>query len=170
MLYHNTTRRRFATTAGLVGLSLFGTGVASAKGLDHNFRAPLSGDEEVPPVETDARGLATFQLNNDNTQLRYRLIAANIEDLTMVHIHLGAKGVNGPVVSWLYPEGPPPQLIEGRFDGVLAKGTITVDDLVGPLEGAETLGDLIVEMRAEETYVNVHTEEYPAGEVRGQIR
>jgi hypothetical protein len=41
--------------------------------------------------------------------------------------------------------------------------------LVGPLAGA-TLDDLIEEFKADNAYVNVHTEQYPAGEVRGQIR
>jgi hypothetical protein len=134
-----------------------------------HFVAPLSGEEEVPPVETLARGLATFHLSPSGDKLHFLLIVANLEDVTMAHIHLGPRGVNGPVVAWLYPEGPPPQLIEGRFSGVLATGTITADDLVGELEGAE-LADLLGEMKAGNTYVNVHTEQHPAGEIRGQIR
>jgi hypothetical protein len=134
-----------------------------------HFVAPLSGEEEVPPVETLARGLATFHLSPSGDKLHFLLIVANLENVTMAHIHLGPRGVNGPVVVWLYPEGPPPQLIEGRFSGVLATGTITADDLVGELEGAE-LADLLGEMKAGNTYVNVHTEQYPAGEIRGQIR
>lgn len=169
MVHHTTTRRRFTTAAAFAGVSLSATGVATAKGRDHNFRAPLSGDEEVPPVDTRARGLAKFQLSKDETELQYRLNVANIENLTMAHIHQGATGVNGPVVTWLYPDGPPPQLIEGRFSGVLATGTITDEDLVGPLED-ESLADLLTIMRAEETYVNVHSDAFPAGEVRGQIR
>jgi hypothetical protein len=77
--------------------------------------------------------------------------------------------MNGPVVAWLYPAAPPSVLIPGRFQGVLAAGVITEANLVGPLAG-QTLGDLIERMEAGETYVNVHTLNYPAGEVRGQIR
>ena len=169
MVHHTTTRRRFTTAAALAGMSMAATGVATAKGRNHNFRAPLSGDEEVPPVDTRARGLAKFQLSKDETELEYRLNVANIEHLTMAHIHQGERGENGPVVTWLYPDSPPPQLIEGRFSGVLATGTITDEDLVGPLED-DSLAELFAIMRAEETYVNVHTEAFPAGEVRGQIR
>ncbi len=134
-----------------------------------NFVAVLSGDEEVPPADTQARGQAKFQLSADGTELHFRLIVANIENVTMAHIHLGPRGVNGPVVAWLYPDGPPPDLIEGRFNGVLATGVITADDLVGQLAGA-SLEDLIDEIKAENTYVNVHTSQFPPGEVRGQIR
>lgn len=134
-----------------------------------SFTAPLSGAEEVPPAATDARGLARFHLTRSGDALEYRLIVANIENVTMAHIHLAPRGVNGPVAVWLYPGEPPPQLIEGRSDGVLATGTITAGDLVGPLAGG-TLDDLLEQLNAGEAYVNVHTLQFPPGEVRGQIR
>jgi hypothetical protein len=76
--------------------------------------------------------------------------------------------VNGPVVVWLYPEGPPPVEIPGETTGSLATGTITADDLVGDLEG-QPLSALIDAMVAGDTYVNVHTTAYGEGEIRGQI-
>lgn len=131
-----------------------------------NFRAPLEGGQEVPAVDTHARGLAKFQLRSDG--LHYRLIVANIEDVLMAHIHLAPAGQNGPVVVWLYPAGPPPVLIPGRFNGVLATGVIADGDLVGPLAGM-TLDDLVAEINAGNAYVNVHTVANPGGEIRGQI-
>lgn len=133
-----------------------------------NFVAPLEGAQEVPPVETRARGMAHFQLSRDGSEISYRLIVANIEDVLMAHIHLAPAGQNGGVVVWLYPDGPPPQLIEGRSDGVLATGTITSSDLVGSL-GGETLDALLDEIRNGGAYVNVHTSANPGGEIRGQI-
>jgi hypothetical protein len=152
----------------LVGVVLVGTVLAQSSRAT-NFVAPLSGAEEVPPADTRARGQATFHLNHAGDELSYKLIVANIENVTMAHIHLGPAGVNGPVVAWLYPAAPPPELIPGRFNGVLATGTITEADLVGPLEGA-TFEDLLDAMVAGNTYVNVHTSQFPGGEVRGQIR
>jgi hypothetical protein len=145
------------------------TGTAAlADAPDRAFMARLSGADEVPGVETDAWGHAVFNLSNGGTELRYRLIVHNIVDVRMAHIHLAPAGVNGPVVVWLYPDAPPPQLIPGRFDGVLGKGTITAANLVGPLSGM-TLEDLLAEMSAGNAYVNVHTVENPGGEIRGQI-
>jgi hypothetical protein len=135
----------------------------------HTFQAHLSGAEEVPPVDTRARGQATFQLSRDGSELSYRLIVANLVDLHMAHIHVAPVGVNGPVVVWLYPAGPPPQPIPGRTSGVLATGVITADNLVGQLAGA-SLADLIELMASGNTYVNVHTLAHPPGEIRGQIR
>jgi hypothetical protein len=149
-------------------LAMAGTAAAAPPG-PRNFRTHLSGAEEVPAVDTRAQGQAIFQLSKDGSELRYKLIVANIENVRMAHIHLAPAGENGPVVVWLYPSGPPPQLIEGRFSGVLAEGTLTAASLVGPLAG-QTLADLIDEVVAGNTYVNVHTNQYPGGEIRGQIR
>ena len=135
---------------------------------NRNFTTHLTGDEEVPPAQTQAQGQAIFQLSKDGTELTYKLIVANIENVNQAHIHLGPEGANGPVVVWLYPDAPPPVLIPGRFSGVLASGTITAADLVGPLAGM-TLQDLLNAMEAGNTYVNVHTSQFPGGEIRGQI-
>jgi hypothetical protein len=129
------------------------------------FRATLEGEQEVPPVDSDAKGVAIFRLSNDGTELEYKVIVANIEDVTAAHIHLAPIGENGDIVAFLFnPEAP----TEGRTNGVLAEGTITSADLVGPLEGA-TLSELIDEIEVGNTYVNVHTVEHPGGEIRGQI-
>jgi hypothetical protein len=146
-----------------------GEQLAARRAFAKNYTAPLSGAEEVPPVDTRARGLAHFQVSADGQSISYRLNVANIENVIMAHIHVGAPGVNDAVVVWLYPEGPPPQLIAGRFNGPLAVGSFDASDLVGPLRGAD-LEDLLAAMNSGNTYVNVHTAQNTGGEVRGQIR
>ncbi len=133
------------------------------------FTANLSGDEEVPPIDTPARGNATFELNDNGTMLHYRLMVENITNVTMAHIHMAPFGQNGSIVAWLYPNAPPAVLIPGRFDGLLAEGNITSANLTGPLAGKSF--DILMESIMNETaYVNVHTDRYPAGEIRGQIK
>ncbi len=147
-----------------------------------NFNTHLTGDEEVPPNASKGQGQARFQLNEAGTELSYQLIVANIENVIMAHIHLGARGVNGPVVVWLYPGTSPPAAPAGggRIQGRIASGTITAANLTGPLAG-QPLSALIAAMRAGNTYVNVHTNDgvppsgtgpgdLPGGEIRGQIR
>ena len=75
---------------------VFASDQAVAEG---NFRAVLSGDEEVPPVETRARGQAKFNLSEDGDGLNFRLIVANIESVTQAHIHVAPSGQNGSVVA-----------------------------------------------------------------------
>ncbi len=147
-------------TAGVVA------GEASFRSL--NFAAHLSGG----PAATDSKGQgqATVKFNADETELSFRLNVANIENVTMAHIHVAqTPGGNGPPVVWLYPDGPPAQLIAGRSDGTLAAGTRTAADLVGPLQG-QSLADLVVAIREGRAYVNVHTTQHPPGEIRGTLR
>ncbi len=134
----------------------------------YNFRAHLKGDAEVPPRTTQAQGQAIFHLSKDGTELSYKIIASNIENILQGHIHLAPEGANGSVIAWLYPSAPPAQLIPGRSNGVLAEGTITAASLVGPLAG-QPLSALIDAMRAGGTYANVHTSQFTGGEIRGQI-
>jgi len=152
------------TLLGLVNV------MAAQASSPRNFRAHLNVAQEVPEptVTTNPQGQATFQLSRSGDELHYRLIVANIENVTMAHIHLAPVGVTGPVVLWLYPSGPPAQLIPGPFNGVLAEGTVTSANLVGPLAGA-SLSDLIAHIQAGNAYVNVHTTQNPPGEIRGQI-
>lgn len=138
---------------------------------------PLSGGEEVPARATRARGTAIFSLSPDGAELSYKLIVANIHNVVQSHIHIGPAGANGPVGVFLYgliPSGG------GRVNGVLADGTITADDFIGPLAGA-SMDVLIEHMTSGNAYVNVHTNDgvdpantgpgdFPGGEVRGQIR
>lgn len=133
-----------------------------------NFRAHLSGRNEVPPVETEATGEAIFRLNKDSSELSYKLIVSNIENVRMSHIHLASEVETGPIVVWLYPSVPPAALISGRFNGILAEGVITDSSLTGPLAGM-ALSDLIHEFYLGNAYVNVHTNQVGSGEIRGQI-
>lgn len=138
-------------------------------GQERNFVAHLSGSEEVPANDSTATGQAIFKVAKDGESIDYRVNVANIHNVTMAHIHLAPAGQNGGVVVWLYPDGPPPQLIEGRTQGTLATGTITADDLVGDLAG-QSIDDLVEHITNDNAYVNVHTEQFPGGEIRGQIR
>lgn len=150
---------------------------AQHAGEAHNHRAHLSGREEVPANDSRAQGQAVFQVGGDGTSLDFRLIVANIQNVTQAHIHCGVPGANGPIVAWLYPSGPPAQLIPGRSQGVLAQGTIRAADVRTAADSAACPGGLaagdfaglLARIRAGGAYVNVHTSQFPPGEVRGQI-
>ena len=141
-----------------------------------NFAAPLSGGEEVPPRDTNARGVATFKLSDDGAELDFKVNVANIENVFAAHIHCGAVGVSGPVGVTLFSGAP----AGGRIDGTLAEGTKTAPD-PGNACGWADLAAVVAAINSGNTYVNVHTNDgvappntgpgdFPGGEIRGQIK
>jgi CHRD domain len=168
-------------TIGFVAAAILLTGGTALAANTKNFGTHLHGDEEVPARQTRAQGQATFQVSEDGTAIHYKLNVANIENVTAAHIHLGAPGVNGGIVVFLYPNTTGPALPPdgGRIQGRIAEGTITAANLVGPLAG-QPLSELIDAIDAGNTYVNVHTDDgvappntgsgdFPGGEIRGQL-
>lgn len=136
------------------------------------FTAHLNSANEVNEdgVDSDGQGQAIFRLNGDGTALHYRLNVANIENVTMAHIHCGAIGINGPFIVWLFEMVPAPGV---TVNGTLAEGIITNEDVVSRSCGGETVStfeDLMEKIREGTAYVNVHTTQYPGGEIRGQIQ
>jgi hypothetical protein len=168
---------RILLVALLVLTIVFTSSIAYASAdASRNFVAPLSGDEEVPPRDTNAHGLAHFKVSKDGTEISYKVNVANIENVFAAHIHCGAVGINGPVGVTLFMGTPG----GGRINGTLAEGTITVPD-AGNGCGWADLDDVVAAMLSGNTYVNVHTNDgvappntgpgdFPGGEIRGQIR
>jgi CHRD domain len=128
------------------------------------FVTELTGFEEVPPVNnTSAIGVAEFKLGQDN--IMYTVNVTDIENVTAAHIHSGQVGENGPIVITLFKEDTP---TTAMTTGVLSEGNITATNLEGPMAG-QLLSNLTSAMRNDQTYVNVHTQQNPNGEIRGQI-
>jgi len=166
-------RGRLLLGAFVLGLVAVGAAAAAFNGKwsDH-----LSGGQEVPANASQGQGQAIFRLSDDGSSLEYKLIASNVDNVVVSHIHLGEAGINGPVVVFLYGPVAPGG---GRQTGVLATGTVTAANLVGPLAG-QPLSVLVDAMRADEAYVNLHTNDgvpptgtgpgdLPGGELRAQI-
>ena len=124
----------------------------------------LTGFEEVPPVNnTSAIGRAEFKLGQDN--IMYTVNVTDIENVTAAHIHRGQVGENGPIVITLFKSETPTTAMTTE---VLSEGNITATNLEGPMAG-QLLSNLTSAMQNEQTYVNVHTQQNPNGEIRGQI-
>ena len=155
---------RWLTLAFVVIVLLVLTGSALANS-SNVYQAELKG----MGTGSTAIGQALFVFSSDGQSLRYKVGIVGLNNTTQAHIHIAdVPGGNGPVAVWLYPDSPPPILIPGIFTGLLARRSVTSADFVGPLAGL-TMDDLkqfILEGRA---YVNVHTIQFPAGEIRGDI-
>ena len=132
---------------------------------ERSFKAKLLGGEVVPPVKTAAKGEAIFQLSKEGNELTYKLTVSDIDNVTVAHTHDGKYGKNGPPIVSLYT-GPKK---EGKFSGTLSEGKITARDLMGQLKG-KLFSHFIQMIEDGHAYVNVHTDKYPGGEIRGQIK
>jgi hypothetical protein len=142
------------------------TNMPKALATTEAFVATLSGDKEVPPVETQATGTAGFSQPHLNN-MTYGVQVNDIEGVTAAHIHQGKEGQNGPVVVTLFKADN--DTGTGPISGQLVGGTISNDMLEGPMAGKTLEGDLAKTIQNGEAYVNVHTTKNPDGEMRGQI-
>jgi hypothetical protein len=130
--------------------------------IQQKFTAQLSGDQQIPSIQTSASGIVWFKPMQDS--IWFKVNVTDIQGVTMAHIHMGKQGENGPPAVPLYKPDTP----SGQMSGVLAKGNITADTFQGPMAGKQ-ISDLITAMQNGETYVNIHTQQNPNGEIRGQI-
>jgi hypothetical protein len=113
--------------------------------------ATLTGANEVPgPGDPDGSGTETFRMIRGSAVICFQL---NVHGITLpataAHIHQGAAGIAGPVLVPLTAPG--------------AGGTAT-----GCVTSTRTLVAAILDNPAG-YYANVHTTDYPAGAIRGQL-
>jgi hypothetical protein len=144
--------------------SLANLNSAFAQSESEAFTAMLSGAEEVPPVSTDAAGVASLNVTGPE-EIDFVVNVTGLDKVTAAHIHSGPVGENGGVVVTLFKADSP----TGPITGGLANGTITASSLEGDMQGT-AVSDLVKAMERGETYVNVHTEANPNGEIRGQVK
>ena len=114
------------------------------------YRTTLTGAQEVPAVNASGTAVGVLTVNADNGAIWANVTTDLQEPVTMVHIHQGEAGTNGPVAVGLSQD------VENQaLWTTVPNDTLDVDSLAA----LETAG----------LYFNVHTEANPAGEVRGQI-
>ena len=113
------------------------------------FRATLSGANEVPAGDPDGWGRAEVSINDATDRICIDLEVRAISAVTAAHIHRGSAGVNGPPVV--------------NIDAPDDDDSDDCDSIT------DTLAD---EIRANPSafYVNVHTADFPNGAIRGQLR
>ena len=129
----------------------------------NGYVTTLNGNNEVPSHgDVTATGISGFIVNSGNSKVWYQIEAEGLNGVTQAHIHSGKVGENGPVVATLFKGN------KDTVNGALVQGSITADKLEGPLKG-KSISDLIDLFDDASAYVNVHTETFPDGEIRGQI-
>jgi len=137
---------------------------------NHAFEARLKGYEETPAINSAGTGQFSASVNSSGTTITYTLRYSGLSGpAAAAHIHFGQRGVAGGVVAFLCGGDNKPAC---PASGTVT-GTIVSSDIVAVPDQGIAAGDLaavLKAMRAGRTYVNVHTANFPNGEIRGQIR
>ena len=162
----------FLLLAGWIEITDVALISASTQNEEEGFRAILNGSEVSPPVSTNLSGIAQLVLDKSSPlNLIYNVTITGIannndNNVTSVHLHNGIRGYNGTEIKEL-------QILPGyNKDGIVAKGNLSASDsfsseLAG--KGDLALNSLIQYIGNGEVYVDVHTQDNPHGELRGQI-
>jgi hypothetical protein len=144
-----------------------------------NFGARLRGLEEVPSISTLAQGFFLGVLNPSGTALDYTVVYFDLQGaVTQSHIHIGQSGVNGGIVLFLCTNLAPPAGVPvppacpsgpgiNAVSGTLTSANVIVQSTQGIAAGE--FSEIIRAMRAGNSYANVHTDQFPGGEIRGQV-
>ena len=114
-------------------------------------RSELNGAFEVPnPVTSAASAVAYLTLNKETGSLHANIRNSNLPDASAAHIHKGFAGLSGSPVITLSQDTDDTSLWASPADATLTQEEIR-----------------LVETGA--TYLNMHSDTNPAGELRGQI-
>jgi hypothetical protein len=149
----------------LVAITVTVLNLASVQGQQgvQSFSAALSGSAN----KSNSMGTAKFLVNENNSQISYWINVTGISKINQARVHNGTRGQDGDVVVSLLSNSKsakeiatPPKI---GFNGHITKG-----DLRGPMQGKD-ISDLITLMGNGSAYVNIHTDKYPKGAIRGQI-
>jgi hypothetical protein len=134
------------------------------------LRATMRGSHEVPAINSN--GTATFKatIHPDGT-INFKVTFANLtSNAILSHLHFGEDHVAGGVMIFLCGgDSQPacPAATSGSFEG-----TITAANVTGPAGQGITPGDLASALRAVRqgaSYANLHSANFPGGELRGQV-
>jgi hypothetical protein len=132
--------------------------------------ARLIGYEEVPAISTEGNGKFKAKISSDEIQFQLRYSDLEGGNVLFAHIHLGQFTANGGVSAFLCGGGSKPAC--PQIQPATVTGTITPADVIGPTGQGIAAGEfdeLVEAIEAGVTYANVHTTQFPGGEIRGQI-
>ena len=155
-------KRALHVGAAMMAALLFGAAGASAQAVVAT--ATLGGGDETPILLSGAAGTAEVAIDTTAKEFAITLRIFNIPTTTTAgHIHVGSKGIAGPVVLD-FPA------IAGRLgDFVTAFRVGEASFRPNAAIGINTIDDLIQAVANGNAYVNIHTTTFPGGEIRGQL-
>lgn len=161
-----------AATIGLAACSDTVPNYSSLAPQKVKFVATLTGANEVPAVTTTGAGSAEL-IREDSASILYTIATtAPTDSVTMVHIHAGAAGVNGPIMLWFFPSDLARAPGTGAGFAASLNGTVRVSRITRSgafFVAPYTWDSLMTRMGNGTAYINLHTRRNAGGELRGQV-
>jgi hypothetical protein len=146
-----------------------------------SYTTYLSGYQVVPPNYTAGYGMVKLCINNNQTSISYKMTYSGLSsDVIQAHIHFGQEPVNGGIIVYLCdntdvaPGGTPACPNSGTVTGTVTAADINPNGspasvtAQGIAEGE--FAGLIGAIEHNDAYVNVHTNDFPNGEIAGWLR
>jgi len=149
-------------TGALVTMLLVSMVCANLVYAQNKFRAKLEPDNEVPPVQSEAGGHATFKIKDDSVKTKINV--TGISDVSDAQIFMGKIGQSADPIVDLLKTGEK----TNWAGGISIKGNFSASDLGGSMNGKD-LSVLQSAMAANQTFVNIMTSQHPDGELTGHI-
>jgi hypothetical protein len=170
-------KHRMGWAIGVVTLTcgvMFVTATADDGPDGHRVSARLNGLAESPVVSSPGRGRFSGVLKQE--ALEYTLTFDNLQaPITQGHIHIGQPDINGGIIVWLCgtasnpgPDGTQVCPQSGTISGTIVANNVQQITAQGIAAGE--FNEFARLLRAGFGYANLHTQQSPAGEIRGQIR
>lgn len=166
-----------ALTAGAAALAVAAYALAGGSGPGFNhLSATLGGYQETPSISSTGTAAFTADVAKDGQSVDWKMSYAALEgNIAQSHIHFGQRGVAGGISVFLCTNlgnGPAgTQLCPGPHDGTIS-GTFRPVDVIGPAAQGITAGEwdeLMNAIDAGKAYANIHSNVWPAGEIRAQL-
>ncbi len=155
-------RRVVMTVAA--ALVVMGT-AAAAQAQVIQMHAILSGANETPApgVLTGAFAHAIVTVNMDTKTVAWNIDVWNMPSGTNnAHFHVGGPGLAGPTVVNI----PFPPNISNDYN---LSGTATTASTLRPDQGIRSWDDFLQSLLGGQVYLNIHSVNFPGGEIRGQV-
>jgi CHRD domain len=159
------------------GQQAFNHGNDNGNGRDHviHLSAKLEPSHEVPSVSSPAQGRFSAEIDLDAEEMTYTLTFSGLQaPVTQSHIHFAQPNVNGGIVVWFCgtATNPGPAGTQTCPQSGTITGTIHASDIqTVTTQGIATgeFDELVAAIRSGLTYTNVHSQQSPGGEIRGQV-
>jgi len=154
--------RRVVLTAAV---AMFVMGLAASANAEIiRFRATLTGSAEIPVVLTGAFATATVTLDTDTKTVSWNIDVWNLPSgINAAHFHVGPPGVAGPTVVNI----PFPATASNDFN--LSGSATTATAGLRPDQGIRSWDDFLQSLTGGTIYLNIHTQVFGGGEIRGQV-